>query len=66
MHGVLTTDPTHTIAPKEQAKIVEPLRQFTHLKKLILQECFRSDEETLRQHLPGTEIEFDNVSYDIP
>ena len=66
MHGVLTTGPPHTIEPKEQAKIVETLERFAHLKKLILQECFRSDEETLRQHLPDTEIEFNDIGYDIP
>ena len=66
MYGFLSHEPAHTIEKEEQRKIVKSLGHFTHLKKLILQECFRSDEETLRHNLPDTEIEFINAGYDIP
>ena len=66
MRGFLSHEPTHTIEVEEQAKIVESLGRFTHLKKLTLQECFRFDETTLQRNLPDTEIDFINVGYDIP
>jgi hypothetical protein len=57
---------SHQIDPEMQRQYVETLCLFPHLKNLKLQECFRSDLETLSQHLPDTHITFEDIGIDIP
>lgn len=56
----------HQMPSEDQRKIIESLCTLTPLKKLVLEDSFRNDDETLKQHLPETEIIFESIGYDIP
>lgn len=57
---------THQLPPTEHQEMLEALVTLKHLEKLSLQDSFRGDEEFLKQHLPNTNIEFENFGLDIP
>jgi len=61
-----SNETVHRIDPEMQRRYVESLCRFKHLKNLHLHECFRSDDETLRQHLPDTNITYVEIGIDIP
>ena len=61
-----SNETVHHIDSELQRQYVESLCLFKHLKNLHLQEFFRSDDEALKQHLPDTNITFEERGIDIP
>ncbi len=60
------TDNPHKMFPEDQRRSVESLCKLTQLTELVLEESFRENEKTLKQHLPDTKITFESTCYDIP
>ncbi len=62
----LSNEKPYKISPEHQRQIVDCLCRFPHLNELVLQECFRSDSETLERSLPKTNITYREAIIDIP